>query len=252
MAITPSTHVADIVTEAPGTIAVFQRHAIEFCCGGHIPLEDVCTHEGLDVDTVIAELVAAAQPFAESGDWNTATLTDLVAHIQATYHEPLYQELPRLRAMLAKVVERHGDRMPETLLPLQATFTALERDLTLHMTKEDAILFPAIVRFEAMPDFAVAGPHPLVGPITVMEHDHDHAGDALAAIRSLTGGYEPPDGACPTFRGLYHGLSELEHRMHLHVHLENDILFPKALRIGRAGGTAAPEEPASLEERSPR
>lgn len=237
MTITPSVHVADIVTEAPGTIAVFQRHQIEFCCGGRVPLEVVCTNEGLDVEALIAELVAAAQPFAEAGDWDAATLTDLVAHIQATYHEPLYQELPRLRAMLARVVHRHGDRLPKTLLPLQATFEDLERDLTRHMNKEDAILFPAIVRFESMPELTVVGPHPLVGPITVMEHDHGRAADALAAIRSLTGGYEPPDGACPTFRGLYHGLGELEHRMHLHVHLENDILFPKALRLGRTDGT---------------
>ena len=135
--------------------------------------------------------------------------------------------------MLAKVVQRHGDRMPETLLPLQATFAELEQHLTRHMNKEDAILFPAIVRFESMPAFTVDELHPLGGPITVMEHDHDHAAGALAAIRSLTRGYEPPEGACPTFRGLYHGLSELEHRMHLHVHLENDILFPKALRLGR-------------------
>ena len=233
MTITPSVHVADIVTEAPGTIAVFQRHQIEFCCGGHVALEVVCESEGLDVEALIAELMAAAQPFADTGDWHAATLTDLVAHIQAAYHEPLYQELPRLRTMLAKVVQRHGDRMPETLLPLQATFAELEQHLTRHMNKEDAILFPAIVRFESIPAFTVDEPHPLGGPITVMEHDHDHAADALAAIRTLTGGYEPPAGACPTFRGLYHGLSELEHRMHMHVHLENDILFPKALRLGR-------------------
>ncbi|MCC7042952.1 MAG: iron-sulfur cluster repair di-iron protein [Acidobacteria bacterium] len=233
MTIAPSIHVADIVAEAPGTIAVFQRHQIEFCCGGHVPLELVCENEGLDVDALIQELEAATRPFAETEDWDHATLTDLVAHIQATYHDPLYQELPRLRAMLAKVVQRHGDVMPETLRPLQATFAELERDLTLHMRKEDAVLFPAIVRFESTPGLAITGPHPLVGPIAVMEHDHDHAGDALAAIRTLTGGYEPPEGACPTFRGLYHGLSELEHRMHLHVHLENDILFPRALRLGR-------------------
>lgn len=243
MTIDPSTHVADIVTEAPGTIAVFQRHQIEFCCGGHVPLDVVCEHEGLDVGALMAELVTAAQPFAETRDWDAATLTELVAHIQATYHEPLYQELPRLGAMLAKVVQRHGDRMPETLLPLQETFAHLERDLTLHMTKEDDILFPAIVRFESIPGLAVTDPHPLVGPITVMEHDHDHAGDALAAIRSLTGGYEPPDGACPTFRGPDHGLGELEHRMRLHIHLENDILFPKALRLGRTHDTSHPIAP---------
>jgi regulator of cell morphogenesis and NO signaling len=240
MNITPSAHVSDIVSAAPATIAVFQRHHIEFCCAGHVPLQVVCENEGLDVADLIAELTTATQPFAETDDWQEATLTEIVAHVQATYHEPLYQELPRLAAMLAKVVQRHGDRMPETLLPLQATFRQLERDLTLHMKKEDTILFPAIVRFESQPDLSVTGPHPLAGPIVVMEHDHDHASDALASIRSLTGGYEAPDGACPTFRGLFHGLRELEHRMHLHVHLENDILFPRALQLGRTTPATKP------------
>ncbi len=233
MTITPAAHVADIVTSAPATIAVFQRHHIEFCCAGHVPLQDVCAHEGLDVREMVAELVAATEPFAETRDWHQAPLPDLVAHIQATYHQPLYGELPRLAAMLDKVLRRHGDTMPETLEPLHATFTSLHRDLEFHMRREDAVLFPAIVRFAAEPDFVAGYPHPLTGPITVMEHDHDDADTALATMRSLTSGYEPPDGACPTFRGLYYGLSDLEHRMRLHVHLENDILFPRALELGR-------------------
>jgi len=233
MTITPSTHVADIVQAAPATIAVFQRHHIEFCCAGHVPLEQVCAHEDLDLTRMLEELTAATQPFRDTDDWDHATLTQLVTHIQATYHEPLYRELPRLGAMLAKVVQRHGERLPDTLLPLQAAFRALESELTLHMHKEDAILFPAITRLEAQHDLTVSGPHPLAGPIAVMEHEHDHANDGLATMRSLTGGYEPPEGACPTFRGLYFGLSDLEHRMHLHVHLENDILFPRALQLGR-------------------
>lgn len=241
MTITPSAHVSDIVNAAPSTIAVFQRHRIEFCCAGQVPLRVVCENEGLDINALMHELEMAAEPFVETDDWQHATLTELVAHIQATYHEPLYQELPRLAAMLDKVVRRHGDRLPDTLLPLEATFRQLERDLTLHMSKEDAMLFPAIVRFESQQDVAITGPHPLAGPIAVMEHDHDHADDALARIRTLTGGYAPPEGACPTFRGLYHGLSELEHRMHLHVHLENDILFPRALQLGRATRAADSE-----------
>lgn len=233
MTITPAVHVADIVTESPATIAVFQRHQIEFCCAGHIPLAEVCEHEGLDVNDLIEELTAAAQPFTDTDNWEEAPLPDLVAHIQATYHQPLYQELPRLRAMLAKVVQRHGDRMPDTLLPLQVTFGDLENDLALHMNKEDVILFPAIVRFASQPDLTISGPHPLAGPIAVMEHDHDHAGNALETIRSLTNGYTPPEDACPTFRGLYYGLGDLDRRMHRHVQLENDILFPRALHLGR-------------------
>jgi regulator of cell morphogenesis and NO signaling len=233
MTITPSDHVADIVTEAPATIAVFQRHRIEFCCAGHVPLEEVCAHEGLDLGGMIEELTAATQPFGETRNWQSAPLAELVAHIQASYHQPLYHELPRLAAMLAKVVQRHGDRFPGTLQPLQATFTGLERDLVFHMRREDAILFPAILRFASHADLLVASPHPLLGPIAAMEHEHADAHDALAMMRSLTSGYELPADACPTFRGLYYGLSELAHRMHLHVHLENDILFPRALALGR-------------------
>lgn len=233
MTITPAAHVSDIVTSAPATIAVFQRHRIEFCCGGHVPLGEVCAHEGLDVDRMIDELTAATAPFDDTADWQTAPLADLVAHIQTTYHAPLYEELPRLAAMLAKVVSRHGERLPDVLFPLAATFDALDHDLQFHMRREDAILFPAIVRLASQPHLVVGDSHPLVGPITVMEHDHDEADRELATIRSLTSNYEPPADACPTFRGLYYGLSDLEHRMRLHVDLENEVLFPRALALGR-------------------
>jgi regulator of cell morphogenesis and NO signaling len=238
MTISPSTHVADIVTAAPATIAVFQRHHIEFCCGGRVPLRVVCENEGLDIFRLLDELTAATKPFTDTRDWHQAPLPDLVAHIQQAYHGPLYEELPRLAAMLATVVSRHGDRMPDTLPPLQATFSGLEHDLHFHMRREDAILFPAIVRFASQPNEQAREPHPLLGPITVMERDHAEADDALDSLRRLTAGYQPPDGACPTFRGLYHGLSDLEHRMRLHVHLENDILFPRALALGRSGQPA--------------
>jgi regulator of cell morphogenesis and NO signaling len=233
MNITPSTHVADIVRTAPATIAVFQRHGIEFCCGGRVPLDVVCENEGLDLDRLVQELTAATEPFDDSRDWRQAPLPELVAHIQETYHAQLYKELPRLAAMVAKVVQRHGDRLPETLLPLQATFDALDHDLQFHMRREDAILFPAIVRLSLRPDVLAGDPHPLFGPISVMEHDHAEADEALATIRRLTSGYQPPEDACPTFRGLYYGLSDLEHRMRLHVDLENEILFPRALELGR-------------------
>lgn len=232
MDITPSSHVSDIVTAAPATIAVFQRHEIEFCCGGHVPLQTVCDHEGLDVERMIEELTAAIQPFDETGDWTRAPLAELVAHIQATYHEPLYRELPRLTAMLAKVVQRHGDRFPDTLPPLQAIFAEMKEELVAHMRREDVVLFPAIVRFEAQPALTAGASSPLAGPIGVMTRQHDDADRALAAIRALTGGYQPPEDACPTFRGLYFGLSDLEHRMALHVHLENNVLFPRALALG--------------------
>jgi regulator of cell morphogenesis and NO signaling len=232
MTITPASHVLDIVTAAPATIAVFQRHHIEFCCAGRVPLEEVCVHEGLDVDDLIDELTAATEPFAETRDWNQAPIAELVEHIQTTYHRPLYEELPRLGAMVAKVVARHGHRLPDTLLPLQEVFAVLDRDLQFHMRREDAILFPAILRLAETPDQATGDPHPLLAPITVMERDHDQVDRAIAGIRALTSGYQPPDDACPTFRGLYYGLFDLEHRMRLHVQLEHDVLFRRALALG--------------------
>ena len=232
MDITPSTHVADIVTAAPATIAVFQKHQIEFCCGGHVPLGVVCEEEGLDLAAFLGELEAAQRPFSDTRAWDTASLADLVAHIQQDYHQPLYEELPRLSAMMNKVATRHADRLPETLPPLKATFDRLMQELIVHMRREDVVLFPAIVMFEGGSRSNAAVDDVFSAPVAAMERDHAAASDALARMRDLTGGYEPPRDACPTFRGLYYGLADLEHRMRLHVRLENDILFPRALALG--------------------
>jgi regulator of cell morphogenesis and NO signaling len=230
MTITPSTLVADIVSSSPATIKVFQRHRIDFCCGGKVPLADVCEKRGLDAQALVGELNEALLRSDERTDWTQARLTDLVAHIQRRFHGPLTAELPRLRAMLDKVVSKHGEHLPDTLVPLQATFVALQQELTEHMAKEDAVLFPAILDIEN-----AEGPNPawewIAAPIGVMEREHLSAGAALARIAELTNDYKAPDWACPTFRGLYYGLAELERDMHEHVHLENHILFPRAAAL---------------------
>ncbi len=149
MQFTASTTVAEIAAAEPATIKVFQRHKIDFCCGGKIPLADACARHGLDTDGLLAELRAVRAAAEDPADWRRLPLKDLVAHIQARYHVPLRDELPRLGAMLDKVVQRHGHRLPETLLPLQATFESLRRELLEHMAKEDAVLFPAVLALEA-------------------------------------------------------------------------------------------------------
>ncbi len=234
MLITPDSTVADIATSAPATIPVFQQHQIDFCCGGRMSLAKVCADRGLDADALVSELVTAATPVSAEPTWADATLTALVAHIQRRYHEPLRSELPRLEAMLDKVVSRHGDQLPDVLLPLQQTFRELQEELLTHMMKEDRVLFPFIVALEAgkpasVPDAAEW----ISAPISVMEADHESAGAALATMRKLTNGYAPPEWGCPTFRGLYFGLSQLESDMHLHVHLENHILFPRAAQLAK-------------------
>ena len=232
MTLTPDLTIAEIATTAPATIPVFQHHQIDFCCGGKVPLASACQARGLDVDSVLAELRAAVAPAPDQTNWADATLTAIVAHIQSRYHEPLRAELPRLAAMLSKVVSRHGNNLPETLLPLQQTFATLQVELLAHMVKEDRMLFPVIVALEngdPLPSGDVAS---WIGqPIDVMEAEHESAGAALARIRDLTHGFAPPEWACPTFRGLYHGLAQLETDMHLHVFLENHVLFPRAARL---------------------
>jgi len=231
--ITSGATVAEIAAADPAAIRIFQRHQIDFRCGGKLPLAEVCARRGLDPDALLAELEAAPREDAASADWRDATLTALIAHIQQRYHVPLRLELPRLSDMLAKVVRRHGDRYPSTLLPLSITFARLHRELIDHMGKEDAILFPAIIALETTSGAGAADSTRLDQPIEVMEAEHDAAGVALATLRQLTHGYAPPEDACATFRGLYHGLAELERDMHLHVYLENHILFPRAGRLAR-------------------
>jgi regulator of cell morphogenesis and NO signaling len=235
MTITTSTLVADIATASPATIKVFQRHRIDFCCGGRIPLGDVCEAHKIAAPLLIGELEEVLSATQPDIDWTKESLTSLVSHIQARFHRPLEEEIPRLRAMVDKVVSRHGTRLPRLGL-LQQTFAGLQHELLDHMKKEDVVLFPAIVALEAG-----AAPGRSAGwtwidqPIGAMEAEHASAGAALARIAELTDGHVPPEDACPTFRGLYHGLSELERDMHVHVHLENHILFPRAAALARSG-----------------
>jgi regulator of cell morphogenesis and NO signaling len=232
MEITANSTVAEVATSLPATVKVFQQHDIDFCCGGKRPLSAACADRGLDVERLIGELRTATAPAGMDQNWEQAALTDLVGHIQARFHAPLRQELPRLGQMLVKVVSKHGERHPETR-SLKDTFERLHVELLHHMQKEDAILFPAIVSLETGRGDSGAGAW-IGGPIEVMEMEHEEAGRALATMRELTGGYEPPADACPTFRGLYYGLGELERDMHVHIHLENNILFPRAARLGES------------------
>ena len=237
MDITTDTRVADIAATNPATIRVFQDHHIDFCCGGRIPLAEACERQGLDASAVLDEL-RKAQRLPESWpDWERNSLAALVAHIQSRYHEPLRRELPRLEAMLARVVERHGRRHPGTLLPLQLTFDRFKRELLEHMAKEDAVLFPAIVTAEQTVGEEGGRAQSwswIEKPMEALSMEHDFAGTMLAAMRELTRGYVPPEDACTTFRGLYHGLAELENDMTLHVHLENNILVPRVAKLARS------------------
>jgi regulator of cell morphogenesis and NO signaling len=220
--ITPESRVGQIAAEHPLATRVFARHGIDFCCGGGKPLAEVCSQSGLDVNTMIAEIdKELAEPEAvDVQRWDQAPLGELIDHILTTYHVPLHEELPRLEAMMRKVHDVHGHTDTERFNELLNVYLGLKAELDGHMMKEEEILFPMIRNG----DGAMAH-----GPVSVMLQEHDSAGEALRSIRRLTSDYVVPDHACNTWRALWEGFRSLEVDLHEHIHLENNILFPRAL-----------------------
>jgi regulator of cell morphogenesis and NO signaling len=235
--------VREIAVSQPTSIRVFERFGIDYCCGGHKPLAVACNEQGVELDTVLAALAeAAAEIEREQTDWSKNSLEALVAHINSKHHEYLKAELPRLNTLAKKVTAAHGVNHPE-LAELESTVQALSDELTQHLAKEELVLFPYVTGLER----ALAGkgttPHACFGsiasPIAVMSREHDDAGEALAQIRKLTKDYSVPQDACPTYHAYMDGLKTLEQDLHQHIHLENNILFPRAMALeGSAMQTA--------------
>ena len=220
MSLTTEMPVGEIATQFPLATRVFARHKIDFCCGGGAPLQTACQKRGLNADDILVEINTELKETDNTVNWNEAPLTDLIEHIVSTYHYSLREELPRLEAMAIRVNHVHGDKDPERLQAIETIFSALKAELLEHMMKEEQILFPMIANGQG----ANAG-----DPVSVMEHEHDSAGDALRKLRELTNDFTPPEIACNTWRALWHGLAALEQDTHQHIHLENNILFPRAL-----------------------
>jgi regulator of cell morphogenesis and NO signaling len=230
MNITEQTAVGDIAGALPSSIRVFQRHGIDFCCGGRTPLGVACQDRGVSF-TEVARAITAADEVPVERDWSREPLPLLIDHIIATYHDSLREDLPRLELMAAQVARVHGAK-DARLARIEALIRELSVDLRLHMMKEEKVLFPALGVLARNGDSAAA----IAAPIAAMEHEHDDAGAMLADLRKLCDDYTPPIWACNTVKALYQGLSELESEMHAHVHLENNILFPRALGQGDARG----------------
>ena len=217
--ITLESRVGDIVANRPSTSKTFHHYGIDFCCGGGRSLSVACSKKGVDAELVLSTLNQVDTGLESEETWIDATPNALIGHILTTFHEPLRSELPRLEAMLEKVHRVHGHVDQEKFDALLGTFSSLKEDLLDHMQKEEEVLFPLIMqkRYDAVEM-----------PIQLLEHEHEDAGAALRELRRLTDDYVAPDYACNTWRALWDGLKELETAMHEHVHLENNVLFPRA------------------------
>lgn len=232
MTITENTSVAEIAAAVPASVRVFERHGIDFCCGGKKTLGVVCEEQGLSLAELADSIErAAASAAVEPQDWTRAPLHVLIDHIVTTYHDVLREDLPRLETLAARVLRVHGGREPRLLGRIEAIVAELSADLSEHMRKEELVLFRMIRAMEARSGATGLN---LTAPIRVLEGEHDRAGELLAELRTITGGYDAPRWACETLRALYDGLEHLEESMHVHVHLENNVLFPRAVQLAAA------------------
>lgn len=218
MGMNTTSTLAELAVAHPAASRVFQRYGLDYCCGGRKPLEDVCRTKGLDAATIL-DAIADEEKTTDLPRWDNAPLPELIRFIVERYHEGLRRELPDLIALAARVEERHAEK--ETCpRGLRAHLQMVQASVLDHLAKEEQVLFPMIA--------AGLGSRAL-GPVRVMEEEHDDHGRNLQHIRAITNNLTPPDEACPTWRALYLRLAELESELFDHIHLENNVLFPRAL-----------------------
>lgn len=228
--------VREVALEIPGATRIFESVGIDYCCGGQQSLSDACAKAGITVDDMMSSLESARTSNEQIKEQNflNARLAELIDHIVETHHVFTRTEIGRLRALLDKVCEVHGRNHPE-LQRLRSLFETLSLDLEPHMMKEERVLFPYVIGIEnavsneqpvTMPPFMT-----VANPVRMMMLEHDRAGELLRQMRQVSSDYAPPSDACISYQTLYQALDAFEKDLHQHIHLENNILFPRALKM---------------------
>lgn len=226
----PQQSVSSVVAEAPATAAVFERHGIDFCCGGRIPLAEACARKGVEADQLLVELEqAAATQAPDERDWRAAPLLEVIDQILDVHHTFVKREVPRLSALMSKVNHVHGATHPDSVPELARLWGKLSFEIGMHLRKEEEILFPALREL-------ALGRAPTLhcgvdSPMRVMELEHDEHGLILKRMRELAADYVPPQDACGSWVALYGGLDAFQKDLHRHVHLENNVLFPRVREL---------------------
>lgn len=223
------------VAEDYRSAAVFERYGIDFCCGGQVPLKTVCREKGLDPAALVNELEAIrSTPVPRSENYGAWELSFLADYIVNTHHGWLNENTGQLAAYARKIAEVHGSRHPE-VIEIASIFEKIATDMEAHLGEEETILFPAVKRLEAARKSgskpAEADRTTIRGSLEILHREHEVIGDAVHRIRHLAKDYAIPADACNTFAVTYRKLQEFEDDLHKHVHLENNILFPKAAQL---------------------
>lgn len=226
--------IAEIVKTHPATRRVLESFGLDYCCGGRRPLGSACEEADIDPHVVLEELLATEK--GPESDWASRDLVELVDQIEATHHAYLHTELSRLEALAEKVALKHAVRHPE-LEEVRSTFVELSDDFSPHLAKEERVLFPMIRELATSSTEPTFHCGSLQNPISVMMLEHDGVGELLEKLRALTSGYQTPANGCASYRALYDGLAELEADTHLHVHKENNLLFPAVIALEESWST---------------
>lgn len=240
MSVSTAKTVRELALEIPEATRIFEKIGIDYCCGGNKSLDEACAASNASVDEVLDSLELAEQAARtkqKDRNWQAEPLAELVGHINGTHHKYTREEIARLGPLFDKVISVHGKNHPE-LQHVRAAFRGLAQELMTHMMKEEAVLSPYIVRMEE----AVIQKEPVLpppfgsvqNPVGMMMHEHDSAGKALRAMRQTSAGYTPPGDACISYQTLYKALADFEKDLHQHIHLENNILFPRAIEMEQA------------------
>lgn len=234
--------VREVALEVPAATRVFERLKIDYCCGGGRQINDACEAAGVTLNELSHLLEEAGARSSEAArDFRAATLAELIRHILDTHHVYTREESARIQALLAKVCTKHGGAHPE-LFEVATLFRKLDADLQPHLFKEEQILFPYVLRLEAAAEEKSAPPFAPFGtvgnPVRMMMYEHDTAGDLLREIRAAARDFDLPDDACMSFRALYEALEGFERDLHQHIHLENNVLFPRAVELEAAAYAA--------------
>lgn len=235
--INSSMTVREVAIAVPQSTRLFEKLKIDYCCGGNRPLLEACNSAGLEINDLIGMLATAndCEPHDERAvEFQKLPLSQLIRHILETHHVFTKDEMTRLGSLTKKVISVHGDNHPE-LHEVGALFDALCADLKPHMFKEEQILFPYLLALEKAGDENQAAPFAPFGtvnnPVRMMMVEHDNAGKLLRDLRNVTSDYSPPADGCISYRTLYEALEAFERDVHQHIHLENNILFPRATEL---------------------
>ncbi len=217
------------------TAAVFQSHGIDFCCKGNRTINEVCEEKNIEAGNLVYKLQKAAlQTNDSTNDYQSWDIDLLADYIEKKHHRYVETKIPEIKAYLQKIVSVHGGRHPE-LKEIEQLFSASARELLAHMTKEELVLFPYIRQMVEAKErnTELNAPHfgTVNNPIQMMMQEHDNEGSRFRKIAALSNNYTPPEDACNTYRVAFSLVKEFEEDLHLHIHLENNILFPKAIEL---------------------